>query len=114
PALLAVPAPFDVVSTQLWQFFEYPVRVEEAAAYSIPLLLITILLFWLQHSLTGRRGYTAVTGKGGERRPIRLGAWRWPLLGYALFVCSLSVLLPITVLMQAAFSKSWGLRFSLG
>src|SRR5215471_10838364 len=113
PALIALPARFHVVSTQLWQFFEYPVRVEEAAAYSIPLLLITILLFWLQRSLTGRRGYTAVTGKGGERRPIRLGAWRWPLLGYALFVCSLSVLLPMTVLMQAAFAKAWGRGFSL-
>ena len=113
PALIALPARFHVVSTQLWQFFEYPVRVEEAAAYSIPLLLITILMFWLQRSLVGRRGYAAVTGKGGERREIRLGAWRWPLLGYALFVCSMSVLLPMTVLLQAAFAKAWGRGFSL-
>src|SRR5947209_11796537 len=83
PALIALPARFHVVSTQLWQFFEYPVRVEEAAAYSIPLLLITILMFWLQRSLVGRKGFAAVTGKGGERRPIRLGAWRWAMLLYA-------------------------------
>ena len=44
PALLALPARFHVVSTQLWQFFETPVRVEEAAAYSMPLLLITVAL----------------------------------------------------------------------
>src|SRR5438552_103651 len=113
PALIALPARFHVVSTQLWQFFEYPVRVEEAAAYSIPLLLITILMFWLQRSLVGRRGYTAVTGKGGERRAIRLGAWRLPMLGYALFVCSMSVLLPMLVLLQAAFAKAWGRGFSL-
>src|SRR5437764_3613839 len=113
PALIALPARFHVVSTQLWQFFEYPVRVEEAAAYSIPLLLITILMFWLQRSLVGRRGYTAVTGKGGERRPIRLAAWRWPMFGYAMFVCSLSVLLPMLVLLQAAFAKAWGRGFSL-
>src|SRR5436853_7868793 len=113
PALIALPARFHVVSTQLWQFFEYPVRVEEAAAYSIPLLLITILMFWLQRSLVGRRGYTAVTGKGGERRAIRLGAWRLPMLGYALFVCALSVFLPMLVLTQAAFAKAWGRGFSL-
>src|SRR5262245_21538477 len=113
PALIALPARFHVVSTQLWQFFEYPVRVEEAAAYSIPLLLITILMFWLQRRIVGRKGYTAVTGKGGERRPIRLGAWRWPMCGYALFVCSLSVLLPMLVLLQAAFAKAWGRGFSL-
>src|SRR3989441_6141651 len=113
PALIALPARFHVVSTQLWQFFEYPVRVEEAAAYSMPLLAITVLLFALQRSLLGRRGYTAVSGKGGERRMIRLGPWRWAMLGYALVVCALSVLLPMLVLLQAAFAKAWGRGFSL-
>src|SRR4051812_10387663 len=102
PALIALPARFNVVSTQLWQFFESPVRVEEAAAYSMPLLLITLAMFGLQRAVLGRRGYTAVTGKGGERRMIRLGPWRWAMLGYSLFVCSLAVLLPMLVLLQAA------------
>src|SRR5712692_10423335 len=113
PALIALPGRFHVVSTQLWQFFEYPVRVEEAAAYAMPLLAITVLLFALQRSLLGRRGYTAVSGKGGERRMIRLGPWRWAMLGYALFVSSLSVFLPMLVLLQAAFAKAWGRGFAL-
>ena len=50
PALIALPARFQVVSTQLWQFFEFPLRVEQAAAYAMPLLLITILMFWLQRT----------------------------------------------------------------
>jgi iron(III) transport system permease protein len=113
PALIALPARFQVVSTQLWQFFEYPVRVEQAAAYAMPLLLITVFMFWLQRTVLGRRGYTTVSGKGGERRVIRLGAWRWVMLAYALFVCALSVFLPMLVLTQAAFSKAWGRGFSL-
>ena len=113
PALIALPARFNVVSTQLWQFFEYPVRVEEAAAYSMPLLAITVLMFWLQRRILGRRGYTSVTGKGGERRMIALGPWRWVMLGYALLVCALSVFLPMLVLLQAAFAKAWGRGFSL-
>jgi len=113
PALIALPGRFHVVSTQLWQFFEYPVRVEEAAAYAMPLLIITVLMFWLQRKILGRRGYAAVTGKGGERRMIRLGRWRFAMLGYALIVCTLSVLLPMLVLMQAAFAKAWGRGFSL-
>lgn len=112
PALIALPARFNVVSTQLWQFFEYPVRVEEAAAYAMPLLAITVLMFWLQRSLLGRKGYTSVTGKGGERRMIALGPWRWVMLGYALFVCALAVFLPMVVLLQAAFAKAWGRGFS--
>src|SRR6266699_3260537 len=113
PALIALPARFQVVSTQLWQFFEYPVRVEQAAAYAMPLLLITILMFWLQRGVLGRRGYTTVSGKGGERRVTQLGPWRWVMLGYALFVCALAVFLPMLVLTQAAFAKAWGRGFSL-
>jgi iron(III) transport system permease protein len=113
PALIALPARFHVVSTQLWEFFESPVRVEEAAAFALPLLLITVLLFWLQRVILGRRGYASVTGKGGERRMIRLGAWRWVMLGYALFVCALSVLLPMAVLLQASLAKAWGRGLAL-
>lgn len=113
PALIALPARFNVVSTQLWQFFEYPVRVEEAAAYAMPLLAITVLMFWLQRRILGRKGYTSVTGKGGERRMIALGPWRWVMLFYALLVGALSVFLPMLVLFQAAFAKAWGRGFSL-
>jgi iron(III) transport system permease protein len=113
PALIALPARFNVVATQLWQFFEYPVRVEEAAAFAMPLLVITIAMFGLQRYLLGRKGYAAVTGKGGERRMIPLGPWRWAMLAYSFFVCALSVLLPMTVLLQAAFAKAWGRGFSL-
>ncbi len=114
PALIALPARFNVVATQLWQFFEYPVRVEVAAAFAMPLLIITVLMFWIQRTVLGRKGYAAVTGKGGERRMVRLGAWKWLLLAHALLVCALSVLLPMSVLLQAAFAKAWGRGFSFG
>ena len=85
PALIALPARFNVVSTQLWQFFEYPVRVEVAAAYAMPLLLHHRADVLAAAPVLGRSGYIAVTGKGGERRMIALGLWRWVMLGYALF-----------------------------
>jgi iron(III) transport system permease protein len=113
PALLALPARFHVVTTQLWQFFEYPPKVGVAAAYAMPLLCITVLLFWVQRRLTHRKGYVALTGKGGDRRAIALGAWKWPLLGYCLLVCTLSFFMPMLVICQAAFAKAWGRGFSL-
>jgi iron(III) transport system permease protein len=113
PALLALPGRFHVVTTQLWQFFEYPPKVGVASAYAMPLLCITIFLFWLQRRLTHRRGYVSLTGKGGERRPIPLGGWKWPMLGYCLFVCTLSFFMPMVVICQAALAKAWGRGFSL-
>ncbi len=55
PAIIALPARINVMTLQLWQFFEFPVRAEAAAAYAIPLILITCLLFGAQRLLPGRR-----------------------------------------------------------
>lgn len=113
PALLALPGRFHVVTTQLWQFFEFPPRVGVAAAYAMPLLGITVLLFWLQRRIISRKGYVSLTGKGGERRPVALGAWRWPMLAFCLAVCTLSFFMPMVVIVQAATAKAWGRGFSL-
>ncbi len=108
PALIAIPARFNVVTTQLLQFFSQPIRAEVAAAYAVPLLLITVALFGVQRWLVRRRGFVSLTGKGGERRQMALGPWRWVMLGYAALLLSLSVLLPYAALAQAALAKAWG------
>ena len=113
PALLALPGRFHVVTTQLWQFFEFPPKVGVASAYAMPLLVITIVLFWVQRRITSRKGYVSLTGKGGERREVPLGPWKWMVLGYCLFVCTLSFFMPLVVICQAAFAKAWGRGFSL-
>jgi iron(III) transport system permease protein len=112
PALLALPGRFHVVTTQLWQFFEFPPKVGLASAYAMPLLVITVLLFWVQRRITHRKGYVALTGKGGERRPVPLGPWKWPVLGWCLLVCTLSFFMPLVVICQAAFAKAWGRGFA--
>jgi iron(III) transport system permease protein len=110
--MIALPARINLVPLQLWEFFGYPLRLEVAAAYSIPLLLLTVALFFLQKAILGRRGYVTLTGKGGERRLMRLGPVRWVFLGYSLFVLSLAVVLPYLVLLQAATAKAWARGFT--
>jgi iron(III) transport system permease protein len=105
--VVALPARINLITLQLWQFFGFPLKVEVATAYAMPLLLITAGLFGLQRLILRRKGYVALTGKGGERRPIVLGPWRWAFLGYSLLVLTLSVALPYAVLVQAAFAKAW-------
>ena len=108
PALIALPARVNVITTQLMQFFSPPIRAEVAAAYTMPLLLVTVALYGLQQRLLRRKGFVALGGKGGDRRMIALGPWRFALLGYAWFVIALALILPATVLAQAAFAKAWG------
>jgi len=113
PAIIGIPARINVVTTQLWQFFEYPVRVEVAAAYAMPLLVITLLIIGAQKRLLARKGYVSQTGKGGERRPIRLGALRWPVFAYCALVGAMAVIMPVAVLLQASFARAWGRGLSL-
>ena len=112
PAIIALPARINIMTLQLWQFFEFPVRAEAAAAYAVPLILITIIMLAVQRMILGRRGYVAFSGKGGARQPMVLGALRWVALGYCLLICALAVFLPFAALGRAAFSKAWGVGFS--
>jgi iron(III) transport system permease protein len=67
----------------------------------------------LQRLMLSRRGYVSQTGKGGERRPIALGPWRWVLLAYCALVGLLAVGMPLLLLLQASFAKAWGRGLSL-
>ncbi|HXJ77649.1 MAG TPA: iron ABC transporter permease [Candidatus Methylomirabilis sp.] len=107
PAILGLPAGFHTITTQLWAFFQYPPKVEMAAAFSVPLLLATALLLLVQKRLLGRRGYAAVGGKSLQRRSIALGAWRYPALLGCLVVLACAVFLPYGILTKAAFSQAW-------
>jgi iron(III) transport system permease protein len=107
PAMLALPAGFHTITTQIWSFFHYPPKVEMAAAFSIPLLLATALLLQLQKRLLGRRGYASVGGKGGQRRNIPLGPWRYPALAACLAVLACAIFLPYSILAKAALARSW-------
>ncbi len=107
PAILALPAGFHTITTQIWSYFQYPPKIELAAAASMPLLVATALLLFLQRRLLGRRGYASVGGKTGQRRAVSLGAWRWPAFLGCLAVMACSIFLPYGVLARAALSRAW-------
>lgn len=108
PAFLLVPAREQVMTTQLYQFFQFPQRIELAAAYAIPLLVVTLILLGVQRRLLGKRGYVLVSGKGQRRRPIPLGPWRWPIFTLALLPSVLALALPYGALLLTSFMRSWG------
>jgi iron(III) transport system permease protein len=104
PAILAIPAGFHTMTTKIWSLFQYPPKEQLAAAASIPLLVLTILLLRAEGFLLGRRGYAVVGGRQGDPRLVRLGRWRWPALGIVFLVLCCPVFLPYGALLNAAFS----------
>src|SRR6478672_9315838 len=106
PAILALPAGFHTMTAKIWSLFQYPPKPELAAAASLPLLVLTVVLLRGQHVILGRRSYAVVGGKQGEPRLVRLGGWKWVAVGLALLVLMNPVFLPYGALLNAAFSRS--------
>jgi iron(III) transport system permease protein len=113
PAMIGLPARLPLLTTQLWALFQYPPRIDLAAALSVPFLTGVGLLFGLQRLLLGRRGYVTVTGKPQTRGRVRLGAWRTPVTLLTMLVVVCSVVLPVGVVVLASLSRSWNRGFGL-
>jgi iron(III) transport system permease protein len=109
PAILGLPAGLHTITTQIWALFQYPPRLDLAAAFSVPLLLATMALIAVQKKILGRKGYSTVGGKGGQKRLIHLGLGRVPVLLFVFGILSLSVFLPYWILLKAALSKAWAM-----
>jgi iron(III) transport system permease protein len=105
PAILALPAGFHTMTTKIWSLFQYPPKPELAAAASLPLLILTVMLLRAEHLILGRRSYAVLGGKNSEPRLIRLGYLRWVALAFCFIVLLNPVFLPYGALLNATFSK---------
>jgi iron(III) transport system permease protein len=108
PAILALPGNFHTITTKIWSLFQYPPNPGLAAAASIPLLVLTILLLRAERWVLGRRSYAVIGAKNSPPRPVDLKAWRWPALALCLVVLCNPVFLPYLALVRAALSKTIG------
>ena len=105
PAILALPAGFHTMTTKIWSLFQYPPKPELAAAASLPLLVLTVILLRAEHAILGRRSYSVIGGKNSDPRIIPLGRLRWLALGFCFIVLLNPVFLPYGALFNATFSK---------
>lgn len=113
PAVIGVPARVYVMTTQIWTLFEYPPRLGLAAALSMPMLLITVVLLWMQRRMLARRSFVTFTGKGGRQRRIDLGPWKWPAVVFAFTVIFFTFILPTLMLLSASVLKQAYRGFAL-
>jgi iron(III) transport system permease protein len=95
------------MTTKIWSLFQFPPQLGLAAAASLPLLIVTIVLLRTQTAILGRRGYAVVGGKSTGQRLLRLGAWKIPALALFAFVIGCAIVLPYGVLLRTAFVKNW-------
>jgi iron(III) transport system permease protein len=113
-ALLGGPVGFQTIPTAMLQLMTFPPKIEYAAVLGLPVLVALGGLLVLQRRIYGRRRYTTIGGKPGQRRLIRLGPWRWPACVFGVVVMLVSVVLPFGVLLLTSFRKAIGLPLGPG
>lgn len=111
-SLLGGPVGFETIPTAMLHLMTFPPHIEYAAVLGLPVLVALGALLWLQRRLYGRRRYTTVGGKPGQRRTVQLGAWRWVAWLFGFLVLLFSVVLPFGVLLLTSFRKAIGLPLS--
>lgn len=105
PALLGIPAGRWVFTSQIYKALKtFPIRYDNAAIYSITLILITAIGLYIVNR-ANRHGerFQTITGKGFRPRPLDLGRWRWPVALVSLLYFVVVVVLPIVVLLYVSF-----------
>ena len=106
-AILALPASIDTMTTKIWSLFQFPPKPGLAAACSMPLLVITVVLLRTQSAIMGRRGFSVVGGKSTGQRIIRLHRWKLIALLPFIVVLGCSIVLPYGILGWTAFVKNY-------
>ncbi|MFQ5853593.1 MAG: ABC transporter permease, partial [Candidatus Binatia bacterium] len=109
PAVLALPANINVMTTQLRTFMvSEDDMVGIAAAYSLPMLMVAVWMVYVRRHVLGRRGYATIGGKGGQRRPQKLGAWRIPVFLLCLFPILCTLFFPYFMFITTSVLKNIG------
>jgi len=103
---------FTTMAVQIYQQGIGSYDMTGATAMAVILLLISVLAFYLQNSVIGKKSYVTVTGKASKQRiliankKVTVPIYSVCLL-LSLFVLSLYAMVPI-----GAFVKMWGADFS--
>jgi iron(III) transport system permease protein len=104
PAVLGMPAGFNVATTEIYQSLEsYPPRTADATAWGVLLLAITAFVTFAQAAVLGRRSFVTITGKAFRPNQHPPPARRLRA-GMAWFYVALATVLPLIALLWAASS----------
>lgn len=108
PALLGLPVRFQTLSTRLYGSISTG-QTERGFVLAVLLIVVAGLVLFAASRMTGnRRSYATITGKGGRRRTLALGRWRWPFVAIAAGICLATTVAPALVLALSSLARRSG------
>lgn len=107
--ILGRPIGLHVFSTKIYSFMTVePPQFAPASALGSFFLVILGLLVVVQRLFLKNKSYTTITGRGFSTASLRLGGWRYPMLGFVLTIALCTTVVPIGSLFFATFMKLFG------
>jgi iron(III) transport system permease protein len=113
PAALGLPGGFHVLTTKIYELFQFPPQFGLAAVCATPIVGFTALGLIIQRIYIGRRQFTTVSGRATHPEIIDIGGWRYVVLGFSLAVLVIAVILPVLFLLVTSLTLTWGKPFTL-
>ena len=104
PALLGMPAGTYVFTSRIFEALDdFPADIDEAAALSVSLLVLTAAGVFAYARLSRRPGrFATVSGRGRTPARMELGRWRAPLAAVAGAYLLVASVLPLLILLYAS------------
>jgi iron(III) transport system permease protein len=104
PALLGIPGGVWVFTSRIWRALsDFPMRLGEAGAYSLSLLVLTSIGVLVSARLVSRgRRFETIGTRAKRVYRIRLGRWRAPATALIVAYALVAVVLPLLVLLYAS------------
>ena len=112
PAVIGMPAHYDVITTRIWVGLGYfPPKYTEAAAFAVVLLAFSSIIVFIQHRMLANKSYATVTGKGFRPAVATLGGLRYLTLAVCILYVLLSIVLPYGALIFTSFQPYLSFAF---
>lgn len=108
--LLGMPAKVFVYSTKVYDMLRWePPQYPPAMALSLVFMIFVFAMVFLNRWLITRKQYTTVSGKAFRPAVIRMGPWRWVLLGVCVLYLIVFTVAPLSVLVLGTFMRVSGM-----
>lgn len=110
PLFFGTPAGIRVVATDIYNSInqDFTPDYQFATALSIVVMAMMFLVVIAQRTITSRRRYETVAGKGFRPAVMKLGGWRWVTFGLCVLFFAITVLLPVGQLLVGSFYRYIG------
>jgi iron(III) transport system permease protein len=89
---------YDVFTRVIYTSYRSSFDPTPAAILSCVLVVMTVVILWAESRTRGRARYSGLSGSARRARPVPLGPWTLPAVGWCVAVVGLAVGLPLVAL----------------